>query len=385
MSDRLHQFIVENRSQIIERARERVRGRTAQGTVEAKLAHGVSLFLTQLVAAFAPLDTPHALQVLGLAHSKSISDSAAQHGHELLRNGFTVAQVVLGYGDVSQVVNELAREADAQIRAEDFELFNRCLDETIAGAVTAYGELRESDLAYEGTERLGVFAHELRNLLNTAALSFALLKEGRVPLNGSIGAMHARSLSALSALVERSLAEVRLGSGTPLLTTLSLHDFIAEIGVSAAMHAEGYGLQLVVNPASAELFIQADRQLLGSALTNLLQNAFKYSRPRGTVSLTAHALEDRIFIDVCDECGGLPEGKAEQLFQPFSRGANRSGLGLGLGIALHAVRANAGDITVRDVPGIGCVFTIELPRQAASTLEADVAATSFGAAALASS
>ncbi len=355
------------------------------GTVEAKLEHGVSLFLTQLVAALAPLDTPHALQVLGAAHSKNISDSAAQHGHELLRNGFTVAQVVLGYGDVSQVVNELASELAAEVRPEDFQLFNRCLDDTIAGAVTAYGELRELDLAYEGTERLGVFAHELRNLLNTATVSFALLKEGRVSLDGRIGAMHARSLAGLCALVERSLAEVRLGSGNPLLTLMSLNDFIAEIGVSAAMHAQGFGLELVVNPAPTELFIRADRQLLGSALTNLLQNAFKFTRARGTVSLTAYAQEERIFIDVCDECGGLPEGKAEAMFQPFSRGSDRTGLGLGLGIALSAVRANAGDLTVRDVPGKGCVFTIELPREAAASLEADAADPNLGEPALASS
>ena len=362
-----------------------MRGRTEPGAIEAKLEHGVALFLTQLVAALAPLDTPHALQVLGAAHSKSIGESAAQHGHELLRNGFTVAQVVLGYGDVSQVVHELANEANAEVRPEDIQLFNRCLDDTIAGAVTAYGELRERDLAYEGTERLGVLAHELRNLLNTATLSFALLKEGRVALNGSIGAMHARSLAGLSALVERSLAEVRLGSGKPLLALTSVHDFVAEIGMSAAMHAEGYGLQLVVNPAPSELFIHADRQLLGSALTNLLQNAFKFTRPQGTVSLTAYTQEDRVFIDVCDECGGLPEGKAEQLFEPFSRGSNRTGLGLGLGIALNAVRANAGDLTVRDVPGKGCVFTIELPRHAASTLEADTTGAGSGEAASASS
>src|SRR4051812_24039467 len=167
MPQRLHEFIVQNRSEIIERARVRVEGRTQGASVPAELEHGVSLFLTQLVAALAPLDAPDVPQALGAAHAKRISEGAAQHGHELLRNGFTVAQVVLGYGDVSQVVSELASEAHAQIRAEDFQLFNRCLDDTIAGAVTAYGELRERDLAYEGTERLGVLAHELRNLLNT--------------------------------------------------------------------------------------------------------------------------------------------------------------------------------------------------------------------------
>jgi hypothetical protein len=99
-------------------------------------------------------------------------------------------------------------------------------------------------------------------------------------------------------------------------------------------------------------------------LSNLLQNAFKFTRPGGHVSLITHATPERVLIDVCDECGGLPPGAAEELFRPFSQASkDRSGLGLGLTIALRAARACAGDIRVRDIPGTGCVFTIDLPRQ----------------------
>jgi signal transduction histidine kinase len=364
MPVKLRDFILANRGQIIGRAQRRVQGRAALGAAETKLAHGVALLLTQLVDALAPLDAGDSQQVIRDLDKKKITDSAALHGHELLRNGFTVAQVVLGYGDVSQVVTELAAESGVEIRSDAFQLFNRCLDDAIAGAVTASGQQRERDLAYEGTERMGFFAHELRNLLNTATLSFAVLKEGRVGLGGSTGAMHARSLAGLTALVERSLAEVRLAAGAPLLERIALGDFISEISVSAAMHAEGYGVELTVSAVEADLAIEADRQLLGSALSNLLQNAFKFTHPRGRVSLTAYAALGRILIDVCDECGGLPVGKAEDLFRPFTRGgANRTGLGLGLNIAQSAIRANSGDLSVRDVPGKGCVFTISLPRQ----------------------
>jgi signal transduction histidine kinase len=82
------------------------------------------------------------------------------------------------------------------------------------------------------------------------------------------------------------------------------------------------------------------------------------------VRLTTRVVDERVLIDVEDECGGLPPGKAEDLFRPFEqRGADRSGLGLGLAICLRRVEANGGRLRVRDVPGRGCVVTVELPKQ----------------------
>jgi signal transduction histidine kinase len=364
----LHDFIVANREEIIDRARRRVRERTSSKSSEARLEHGIPLFLSQLADALRPMPSASVLHLVTAQDDqhpyKQISTSAGLHGHELLKNGFTVAQVVHGYGDVCQIVTELATEKHAAITSEDFHVFNRCLDDAIAGAVTAYGDQRERDLAYEGTERLGVLAHELRNMLSTAVLSFDVMKKGMVGLGGSTSAVHARSLAGLRGLVERSLAEVRLEAGMPRLERVSLVEFMEEIEVNAALQAEGHGLHLAVRHADGDAAIDADKQLLASAVLNLLQNAFKFSRAKGEVTLTTRATADRVFIDVSDECGGLPPGKAEELFRPFTRrSTDRSGLGLGLSIALSAARANSGDLHVRDVPGKGCVFTIDLPRQ----------------------
>ena len=69
-------------------------------------------------------------------------------------------------------------------------------------------------------------------------------------------------------------------------------------------------------------------------------------------------------LDVEDECGGLPCGEVTELFAPFERrDAKRTGLGLGLSISREGTRANGGELTARDVPGHGCVFTVRLPRQ----------------------
>lgn len=336
----------------------------APTAIDANLETAIPLLLAQITDAMVPAAT-EALRLVGAVDSRNkINASASDHGRELLRSGFTVGQVVHCYGDVCQVVTGLAHEIKAEISAQEFHIFNRCLDDAIAGAVTAYGSQRERNLTYEGTEHLGVLAHELRNLLQSALLSFDIIKKGVVGVSGSTAAIHSRSLAGLHALVERSLAEVRLAGGAPKLERIFVAEFIEEIRSSAQMQAEGSGLHLLVNSVADDVVIDADRQLLASALLNLLQNALKFTRANGKVTLTVRASTDRVFFEVFDECGGLPKGDTEDLFRPFTQGSKaRAGLGLGLGIARNAVRVNAGDIHVRDFPGSGCVFTIELPRR----------------------
>src|SRR4029079_16831890 len=76
--------------------------------------------------------------------------------------------------------------------------------------------------------------------------------------------------------------------------------------------------------------------------------------PHGLITVGTHTRGDRVLIEVEDECGGLPPGKAEDLFRPFEqRGVDKTGLGLGLSISLKGGRANGGEIRVRDLPGRG--------------------------------
>ena len=89
-------------------------------STEAKLEHGIPLFLTQLVRALVRVTSTGTLRLVHAHDStKTINDSAALHGQELLRNGFTVAQVVHGYGDVCQIVTELASETNAAIGSKE--------------------------------------------------------------------------------------------------------------------------------------------------------------------------------------------------------------------------------------------------------------------------
>jgi signal transduction histidine kinase len=96
---------------------------------------------------------------------------------------------------------------------------------------------------------------------------------------------------------------------------------------------------------------------------NLLQNAFKFTRPRTTVTLRVVASAERVLIEIQDECGGLPGGDVNELFRPFEqRSADRTGVGLGLAFSRWGVEANNGRLYARNLPGKGCVFTVDLPR-----------------------
>jgi hypothetical protein len=117
-----------------------------------------------------------------------------------------------------------------------------------------------------------------------------------------------------------------------------------------------------MTPADEHLTAYVDPEMLSSALANLLQNAFKFTKRHSNVQLRAYADADRILIDVEDRCGGLPDGAAEDLLHPFAQaGEDRSGLGLGLHICRRGVEANNGVLRIRNLPGSGCIFTIDLP------------------------
>src|SRR4051812_33089211 len=129
-----------------------------------------------------------------------------------------------------------------------------------------------------------------------------------------------------------------------------------------ALHAEHRGIQFTVAPIVSTLRVNGDPQLLRSAVMNLLHNAFKFTPTGGRVRLTTTADRGRLVVTVEDECGGIPDSKGD-LFEAFGerRGRDRSGLGLGLSIARKAMRAHGGDIYIRNRPGQGCVFAIEIP------------------------
>jgi signal transduction histidine kinase len=354
----LYEFITFNREEIIKRCRAKVATRSMPPPSEAEINHGVPLFLDQLVA----------MMRSGGTSTREIDSSAGQHGHDLLLQGFTVSQVVHDYGDVCQTVTDLALESNAPISTEDFRTLNRCLDDAIASAVTMYE--RESQQAHAGkatdrdNERIGFLIHELRNLVGTAVVAFEVLKSGNVGVGRSTGAVLNRSLTGLRDLIARSLDEVRLMNAVKNKKRFQVAEFIDEIGAGATLEADARSLTLVVSPVQDELAIEADRQVLAAVIGNLVQNAFKFTRPHSAVTLKVRTNADRVLIEVHDECGGLPgEGEGKELsLSSEQRGADRTGLGIGLAFSRWGAEVHGGRLYARNLPGTGCVFTVDLPR-----------------------
>jgi len=373
----MHEFLAENRGELIERCRMKVARRAALKPTEAELDYGITLFLDQIIRTLKAeeLSQPresHRMSGPSGGAEASLSEmglSAKQHGRELLQHGFTIEQVVHDYGDLCQSVTDLAVELSAPLSNDEFRTLNRCLDNAIAVAATEFNAQRDNvfaDKDARANERLGFFAHELRNHLNSATLALTAIKAGSVGLTGATGAVLDRSLVGLRKLIDRSLSEARMNAGIPVIRRLfSLADFIAEIQLSASLEAQVNKCTLTVSYVDSKLAVDADRELLLSAVNNLLQNAFKFTHPLSDVLLRVHASGDRILIEIEDRCGGLPNGDLNKMFLPFTQsGTNKTGLGLGLSISRRSVEANSGTLTVRDLPACGCIFTIDLPRHA---------------------
>jgi signal transduction histidine kinase len=352
----LHEFLTLYRNAIITRTREKMTNGSWHFVPSSDLENGVPLFLTQLSDMLRSETTATAMP------ASEIGDGGTRHGRELMTLGFNASQVVHDYGDICQAVTELAFEHNAPITVAEFHTLNRCLDDATAHAVTEHARLTAKKTSAEETVREGQLEHELRNLIHTALLAFQTLKQGHVAINGSTGMVLGRTLMGLRDAIDNGLSQIRLSAGIQRRDSVRIGAFLNEIAVVANLHAECREIRFRVEPVHDDVTIHADPQLLTSAVMNLLNNAFKFTPPRGRVALRAFERDQHLVIEVEDECGGLPDAKGDP-FAAFGdrRGPDRSGLGLGLSIARKAIGAHGGYILIRNMPGKGCVFVIEMP------------------------
>jgi signal transduction histidine kinase len=370
----VREFLANNRDELIARCKLKVSLRPRRAATDEQLANGVPMFLAQLTRTLLAEESDESEEGLRISgpsggdalELSEIGLTAAAHGRDLLRLGYTVDQVVHDYGDLCQAITELAFERDAPFEVKEFRTLNRCLDNAIADAVTEFSFQRDLQVtekhSFDEALRLGELVHELRNALTTANLSVRALELGNMPMAGATGAVLKRSLASLGSLITRSMEAVRVAAQMKL-QVFSVADLIADAAGAAGLDGANAGCTLAVPPVDPLLGISGNRELLLGALSNLLQNAFKFTHFHTEITLLARGFGQHVLIEVKDHCGGLPQGLAEKLFTPFVQsGRDKSGIGLGLSIARNSVEADGGTLTVQDVPGTGCIFTIRLPR-----------------------
>src|ERR1700732_1605500 len=350
-SGMLHEFLTAQRADLIERCSVKVAKRSARPIPTGQIINGIPDFLDQLIETL-QAEPERSKKLSGAQDDSSKSAlsemgiSATRHGRELSRQGYTVEQVIRDYGDLCQAITDAALEHSATIEVSEFRTLNRCLDNAIADSVTEWAYHHNLANADQKVARVDSFIYELRKLIHTATLAVIALKAGNVGIAGATGAVLDRSLIELRNLLDRSLADLRGRSAAPTQHELiSLADFVAESKICASLEAQNRECKLVVSVVDPKLAVDADQAMLFSAVGNLLDNAFKFTRRNTEVSLNAYASGDRIRIEVEDNCGGLPAGQAGKMLLPSKQiGADEPGRGLS--ICRRSVQANNGVLSV---------------------------------------
>lgn len=291
------------------------------------------------------------------------STTAAGHGEQRLRLGFSLDSVVREYGALRDAILATAREAGDELSFRETQIVFDCVITGIACAVSEYTHQRDADLQRLANEHFAFIAHELRNPLSSATLAFdQLIAKGIVPSDTREVSAIGRSLQRVSELVDQTLRIARVASGIELrrqYTTLGALFEDVELGAISEANARGVAIKVVLGHDER---VQLDVRLVHSAVSNLVRNAVKYTRQQSTVELRGSAENGRVVVEIEDCCGGLEPGKVEQAFAPFVRlDTKQGGFGLGLAIAKQAVAAHGGTIRVQNIPGKGCIFVLELP------------------------
>lgn len=238
----------------------------------------------------------------------------------------------------------------------------KALEEALRGAKL------EAERANRAKSRfLAAASHDLRQPVQSLVLLLALIERqvAHAPKAQETARMMQQALGGLNGLLTAILDISRLDAGVvaPTLETVAIGPLLARLGEEYGAKAADRHLRLRALPCS--LSARADPALLERALRNLLENALRYT-PRGGVLLGARRRGDRLRIDVIDSGVGVPDDKAQEIFEEFIQLDNPGrdldkGLGLGLAIVSRLAQLLDAKIELRSSPGRGSRFSLLLP------------------------
>lgn len=353
----LQKFLEKNRKEILSLSEEKILAFAGQRSSSEELRKALPLFYDHLISYLkSSCDAPP---------TEDIKKDAVGHGKELLRLHYTLSQVVQSYGAMCQAITGLAQKIDADISSQDFNQLNLCLDVAIAAAVSEFQYRNVQASEKREVEHLGFLVHELRNSLSSATIAADMIAQGLVGSNGSTGNILQMNLRRMRDLIDRSLSEVRMRADSEVnIEIFQLSALVDQVLYTAQSEAREKK-QILTNEIKSGIELSTDRQLLLSTIANLTQNALKYTKVGGRILWRANFDRDakNIIFEIEDECCGLAPEVEKNLFSPFkSGGVDQTGLGLGLTIVQRAVLLLKGTISVRNLPGKGCIFILSIPK-----------------------
>jgi heavy metal sensor kinase len=212
-------------------------------------------------------------------------------------------------------------------------------------------------------------SHELRTPLAVIRGTGEMaLSEGRTlaELKDAMGSM-LEEVDRLTNLVDTLLRLSYGDAGTVRLSPepVDLGQLARDVAGSLAILSEDRGQRIALDAADG-LFVTADRLVLREAITNVVDNAIKYSPQRSTIRIHVALEKHEAVLTVADEGPGIPAEHRQRIFDRFfrideARSRDRGGTGLGLAIAKWAVEVNGGHISVSDGPMQGSLFRISMP------------------------
>ena len=275
--------------------------------------------------------------------------------------------VVILMGMVGLPAYALGHVSDRERRARaEVERLNDELTGTLSRLQAAQQELLVAErMATVGRLSLKV-AHEVRNPISAIELNAEILQDivrgraGQADMDEAAGVVASirDQVKTLDALTEEYLTFARFPR--PHFEEESVADLVQELAEFIRPVATRQGLTVRTETDRQVPMMEIDRGLLRQAVLNLVKNGLETLSRGGELILTSRLNGESVDIAVSDTGPGIEDDVARQLFEPFFT-TKPQGTGLGLSIARQITEEHGGELTWKNRPGGGAVFTIRLP------------------------
>jgi two-component system sensor histidine kinase SenX3 len=309
---------------------------------------------------------------------------ADENGKQLLRNQFAVVGTHVDLLVEEAVEPLLAAAVAGQAGEQRLTLFGppqrvlliRGIPLANGGALAVIDDLSDrARLDAIRTDFVSNISHELKTPVGALAiLAEALADNDDIGVNRRLALKMVEEAHRASGTIDDLLELSRIELGGPgEREEVSLAAVIGEAAARHRLIADTVGVSLEVKCVTPET-VDGDRLQLVSAVSNLIDNAVKYSNPGGVVTVSSRPIDGFVEIEVSDTGIGIPARDLDRIFERFyrvdrARSRTTGGTGLGLAIVRHVATNHGGDVTVRSREGEGSVFTLRIPGATLSTGE----------------